>query len=96
MRLPVGRPAGYSGADAGSNRRVKEIDVEAHMQHAIAGAHLVDDAADQHANAELIDRPHVGNVDAAVAQQLLLQFIDRARAEQLEPIRIDRCARLFA
>src|SRR5262249_52366087 len=76
------------GRDVG----IEEIDVKADMQHAVAGAHLVDDAADQHADAELIDRPHVGDADLALAYQLFLELIDRARTEQLEAIRIDRDA----
>ncbi len=66
------------------------------MQHAVAGLHLVDDAADQDADAELVDLAHVGDADAALAQQVLFQLVDRADAEQFQPVGIDRCARLVA
>ena len=66
------------------------------MQHAVAGLHLVDHAADQNADAELIDLAHVGDADAALAQQILFQSVDRADAEQFELVGIDRCARLVA
>src|SRR5437016_6728598 len=81
MRFSIGRATGHRGADAGRHAGIEKINVETDVQHAVAGFHLVDDAADQHANAELIDLAHIGNADAAAAQQIFLQFVDRAHAE---------------
>src|SRR6185437_547938 len=96
MRLAIGRPAGHSGADAGRHVGVEEIDIEADMQDTAPRADLVDDAADQDPYPKLIDLPHVRDADATFAQQLPFELVDRARAEQLEPIGLDAGARLVA
>ena len=87
MRLAIGGAARHRGADAGRDAGIEEVDVEGEMQHAVRSPDALDDAADQHADAELVDRAHVGDGDAALMHQLLLQRIDRADAEQIEPIR---------
>ena len=96
MRLAIGRAARHRGADAGRYRRIEKIDIEADMQHAVARLDPFDHPPDQHADAELVDRAHVGDRDAAIAHQLLFQRIDRADAEQIELIGTDRDARLVA
>ena len=85
MRFAIGRAARHGGADAGGHRGIEEVDVEADMQHAVLRPHPLDDLADQHGDAELVDRAHVGDGDAALEHQLLLLRIDRADAEQVEP-----------
>ena len=72
MRLAIGRAARHRGADAGRDRGIEKIDVEAQMQHAVLRPHALDDLADQHADAEFVDRAHVGDRDAALEHQLLL------------------------
>ena len=96
MRLAIGGAARHGGADAGRDGGIEEVDVEGKMQHAVLRPHALDDAADQHADAELVDRAHVGNRHAALVHQLLFQGIDRADAEQVELIGRDRRARLIA
>ncbi len=86
MRLAIGGAARHRGADAGRDRGIEEIDVEADMQHAVARLDPFDHPPDQHADAELVDRAHVGDGDAALAHQFALQRIDRADAEQIELI----------
>ena len=73
MRLAVGGAAGHGGADAGRHRRIEKVDVEAEMQHAIFRLDPLDDAADQHGDAELVEGAHVGDRDAALMHQLLFQ-----------------------
>ena len=96
MRLPIGRPARHRGAHTRCELGIEKIDIEADMQYAIAGLNPLDEAADQHADAEFIDLTHVRHADAALVQQILFEPVDRARPEQLQPVGVDRRARLFA
>src|SRR6202000_1340546 len=82
MRLAIGRAARHRGADARRHFGIEEVDIKTQMQDAIYRLHLVDDAADQDADAELVDLAHVHDADAAKLDEILLQLVDRARAEQ--------------
>src|SRR6185437_13046459 len=59
MRLPVGHAARNRGADAGRDRGIEKVDIEAHMQKAVMGLDPVDDAADRHREPILIEPAHV-------------------------------------
>ena len=80
----------------GATVGIEEIDIEPDMQHAVLRPHALDDLSDQHADAELVDRAHVRDRDAAFEHQLLLHGIDRADAEQVELVGADRGARRAA
>src|SRR6476469_10450767 len=84
MRLAIGCASLHRGADAGRDRGVQEIDVEAEMQHAVARSDPFYHPADQHADAEFVDRAHIGDCDASIAHENLFQRINRANAEQLK------------
>src|SRR6266700_6280206 len=96
MRLPIGRPAGHRGADTWREAGIEKVDIKADMQDAVMRAHLVDDTADQHPDTEFVNRAHVGDADAAVAQHRFLGSIERAYAEKLEPVGIDGRAGIVA
>src|SRR5882672_2065563 len=90
MRLAIGRAARYGGADARRYRRIEKIDIEADMQHAVARLYPLDDPPDQNAEPEFVDRAHVGDRDAAIADQVFFGRIDRPDSEQIELIGADR------
>src|ERR1700722_6002511 len=96
MRLAIGRAAGHGGADAGRQMRIQKIDVEADMQHAVAGFHLVDHPSHQYPDTEPVDLAHVGDADAASPEQIFFKLVDRADPEQLQLIGADGGARLDA
>ena len=96
MRFAIRRAARHRRADAWGHRGIEKIDVEAQMEDAVLRPHALDDLADQHADAELVERAHVGDGNAAFEHQLLLQRVDRADAEQIEPVGGDRGAGLLA
>src|SRR6267378_3174733 len=96
MRLAIGRAARYGGADARRYRRIEKIDIEADMQHAVACFYPLDDAPDQDADPEFIDRAHVGDRDAAIADQVFFKRIDRPDSEQIELIGTNGCAWMVA
>src|SRR5712664_570607 len=90
MRLAIGRAAWYGGADARRYRRVEKIDIEADVQHAVARLYPLDGRPDLNDDPEFVDRAHVGNRDAAIADQVFFRRIDRPDSEQIELIRTDR------
>ena len=92
MRLAIGGAARHRGADAGRHGRIQKIDIEADMQDAVLRPYPFDHPPDQDTDTELVDRAHVRNRDAAVADQILFQRIDRADSEQVEPVGTDRDA----
>ena len=96
MGLAIGGAARHHGADARRQLRIKEIDIERHVQHAAAGLHPLDDLPDQHADPEFIDLAHIGDGDAALLQQQPLLAIDRPHPEQLQLLRSERHPRLIA
>src|SRR5437764_10166922 len=96
MRLAIGWAARDRSRDARCEMGVEQVDIETDVEHALSAFHLIDDAADQNADAELVDLAHVRKTETAIAQQTLFHTVDRTHAEQLEPIRINRCPRLFA
>src|SRR4051794_23800019 len=96
MRLAIGGATRHGGADAGRQLRIEEVKVETDMQHAISRLHLVNHAADQYSDSELVDPSHIGETDTASAQQILFRLVHRAHAEQFQPIGIDWRARLSA
>ena len=66
------------------------------MQNAVARFYLFDDPPDQDADAEFIDRAHVGDRDAAITDELLFKRIDRPGSEQIELVGINGDAGLVA
>src|SRR5467141_3848975 len=85
MRLAIGRAARHGGADARRYRRIEKIDIEADVQHAVARLYPLDDPPDQNADSEFVDRAHVGDRDAAIADEVSFKRIDRPDSEQIEP-----------
>ena len=55
-----------------------------------------DHPADQHANAEFVDRAHIRNRDAAIADEVPFKRIDRPDPEQIQSIGADGDAGLLA
>src|SRR3954470_21699002 len=96
MRLAIGCAARHRGADAGRDGGIEKIDIETDMQHAIARPHTLDDLSYQYADTEFVDDAHVGDRNASLEHQLLLQRIDRADAEQVELVGADRGAGMVA
>src|SRR5258706_12856532 len=90
MRLAIGRAARHGRADARRPPRVEKIDVKADMQNAVARSYPFDHPPDQDADTELVDRAHVRNRDAAIADELPFKRIDRADSEQVELIGTNR------
>src|SRR3981189_714926 len=90
MRLAIGRAARHGGADARRYRRIEKIDIEADVQHAVARLYPLDDPPDQNADSEFVDRAHVGDRDAAIADEVSFKRIDRPDSEQIELIGTDR------
>src|SRR3954469_6580001 len=96
MRLAIGRSTRHRRAHARCDAGVEKIDVEADMQYAVAGPDALYDAADQYGDAEFVNLAHVDDPDPARAHQLLFELVDPARAEEVEPVGIDRGARIVA
>src|SRR6266850_3212882 len=90
MRLAIGRAARHGGADARRYRRIEKIDIEADVQYAVARLYPLDDPPDQNADPEFVDRAHVGDRDAAIADEVFFRRIDRPDSEQIELIGTDR------
>jgi hypothetical protein len=96
MRLAIGEAAGHVGADAWRDGRVEGVEVEAHVQHAVAGRDPLQDTAHEHARAVLVDEAHVHHVDAARHQEVALVAVDGADAEEMQVRGIDEAAGLAA
>jgi hypothetical protein len=91
-----GRATGHSGADARGNRRIQKIDIEADVQDAVLRPYPVDHPADQHADAEFVDRTHIRNRDVAITDEVLFRRIHRPDPEQVQSIGADGDAGLLA
>src|SRR4030081_3740755 len=89
MRLAIGSAARHRRADPRRYGRIQKIDVEADMQNAVARTYPFDDPADQDADTMLVDRAHVCDGDAAIADELSFRRIDRADSKQIELIGTD-------
>jgi hypothetical protein len=71
MRFAVSRAARHRRPNSRRDGRIEKIDVETDMQHAVAGAHMFDEPADQHPDTKLVDLAHFRDANAARAQQVL-------------------------
>src|SRR3569832_1144168 len=85
VRLAIGCAARHRGADTRRHFGIEKIDIKTQMQHTADGLHLFDDAADQHADADLVNLAHISSTDAAEFVVVLFKKNKRARAEQFEP-----------
>ena len=94
MRLAIAGAARHQRADARRQLRIEKIDVERHVQDAVARPHAFDEAADRHADAEFVDLAHIDEADGALAHQRFFQRIDRADAEHLQLVRPHAGARI--
>ena len=75
--FPVGGAAGYWRPDARSHVGIHEIQVQAQVEVGV-GVHAGERAHHRAAHPDLVDEPHVEDLDALLEQQRLLAGVDAA------------------
>jgi hypothetical protein len=80
LGLAVGRAARHGGAHAGGNLRVEEVDVETDVQ-VRPGIESGQRLRNGRPHADLVDVPHVEDVETLLVHEALLARVDAANAD---------------